>query len=120
MREWLLSRRDRLIVARHEVPGNDAKRRSSPEGRSKSLSVAQIFVVETEPRHEQATARRMLPAASETPGTPVEKFGSDGIGSIVPLGRDYFSHDSRHFVPGYDRAVPPGQIIRPSKRLAIT
>jgi|SRR5580658_7546466 len=31
-----------------------------PEGRSKSLSVPQIFVVETEPRHEQATARRML------------------------------------------------------------
>ena len=31
-----------------------------PEGRSKSLSVPQIFVVETEPRHEQATAHRML------------------------------------------------------------
>jgi len=31
-----------------------------PEGRPKSLSVPQIFVVETEPRHEQATARRML------------------------------------------------------------
>ena len=30
------------------------------EGRSKSLSVPQIFVVETEPRHEQATAPRML------------------------------------------------------------
>jgi hypothetical protein len=32
-----------------------------PEGRSKSWSVPQRFVVETEPRHEQATARRMLP-----------------------------------------------------------
>jgi hypothetical protein len=31
------------------------------------------------------------------------------IGSIVPLGRGYFPHDSRHFVPGYFRAVPPGQ-----------
>ena len=31
-----------------------------PQGRSKSWSVPQIFVVETEPRHEQATARRML------------------------------------------------------------
>jgi hypothetical protein len=30
------------------------------------------------------------------------------IGSIVPLGRGY-SHDSRHFVPGYYRAIPPGQ-----------
>src|ERR1700722_3201608 len=26
MGEWLLSRRDRLIVARHEVPGSDAER----------------------------------------------------------------------------------------------
>ena len=34
---------------------------------------------------------------------------SRGIGSIVPLGRGYFPHDSRHFVPGYYRAVPPGQ-----------
>ena len=31
------------------------------------------------------------------------------IGSIVPLGRGYFPHDSSHFVPGYYRAVPPGQ-----------
>ena len=31
------------------------------------------------------------------------------IGSIVPLGRGYFPDDSRHFVPGYYRAVPPGQ-----------
>jgi hypothetical protein len=30
------------------------------------------------------------------------------IGSIVPLGRGYFSHDSRHFVPGYDRTGPSG------------
>ena len=59
MGEWLLSRRDRLIVARHECLGSDAER-PRPEGRPKSLSVPQIFVVETEPRHEQATARRML------------------------------------------------------------
>src|ERR1700760_925012 len=32
-----------------------------------------------------------------------------GKASIVPLGRSYFLHDSRHFVPGYYRAVPPGQ-----------
>jgi hypothetical protein len=52
-----------------------------PKGRPKSWSVPQIFVVETEPRHEQATARRMLMphAASETPGLPVEKFGSDDV-----------------------------------------
>ena len=31
------------------------------------------------------------------------------IGSIVPLGRGHFPHDSRHFAPGYYRDVPPGQ-----------
>ena len=31
------------------------------------------------------------------------------IGSIVALGWGYFPHDSSHFVPGYYRAVPPGQ-----------
>jgi hypothetical protein len=107
--QWLLSRRDRLIVARHEVPGSDAERLSSRrDGRSHGQS-HRYFVVEAQPRHEQASARSNAPAASETPGTPVEKFRSDGIGSIVPLGRRYFTHDSRHFVPGYDRAVPPGQ-----------
>jgi hypothetical protein len=30
------------------------------------------------------------------------------IGSIVRLGRGYFTHQPRHFVPGYYRAVPPG------------
>jgi len=39
--------------------GTDAER-LVPEGRPKSLSVPEIFVVETEPRHEQATARRRL------------------------------------------------------------
>ena len=34
-----LSRRDRLIVARHEVPGNRCKEGPVPEGRLKSLSV---------------------------------------------------------------------------------
>jgi hypothetical protein len=31
------------------------------------------------------------------------------IGSTVPLGRGYFPYHPRHFVPGYYRAVPPGQ-----------
>ena len=50
MGEWLLSRRDRLIVARHpgtKCLGSDAER-PRLEGRSKSLSVPQIVVVETE------------------------------------------------------------------------
>src|SRR5271166_2634920 len=31
------------------------------------------------------------------------------IRSIVPLGRGYFPHNPRHFVPGYYQPVPPGQ-----------
>ena len=31
------------------------------------------------------------------------------IGSIVLLGRGHFPYNPRHFVPGYYRAVPPGQ-----------
>jgi hypothetical protein len=46
--------------------------------------------------------RRMLMPLQKRPGTPVEKFGSRWDES-------YFPHDSRHFVPGYYRAVPPGQ-----------
>jgi hypothetical protein len=43
MGEWLLSRRDRLIVARHEVPGKRYRETPVPEGRLKSLSVPQIL-----------------------------------------------------------------------------
>jgi hypothetical protein len=38
MGEWLLSRRDTLIVARQELPGS-MQRVHVPEGRSKSWSV---------------------------------------------------------------------------------
>jgi hypothetical protein len=101
--------------------------RAVPEGRLKSLSVPQIFVVETESRHEQATSRRMLMPLQKRQILLLKSSGpmmSDlildvinglcqgwiiGPASIVPLGRSYFPYDSRHFVPGYYRAVPPGQ-----------
>ena len=59
------------------------------------------------------------PAASETPGTPVGKFGSGGIGSIVPLGRDIFLR-----IPGTSCLATivlslRDKTIHPSKRLAI-
>jgi hypothetical protein len=94
-----------------------------PEGRSKSLSVPQIFVVETEPRHEQATARRMRRMVRPLQKRQVFLWKSsgpmmfdlilDGMNSSgncetltlkVPEpccqgGRDYFPDDPRHFVP---------------------
>ena len=54
--EGLFVPEGQLIVARHEVPGSDAET-SVPEGRPKSLSVPEIFVLGTEFRHERATAR---------------------------------------------------------------
>src|ERR1700722_11158701 len=49
-----------LAAPDHIVGRCPRQRGPVPEGPSKSLSVPQIFVVETEPRHQQATARRML------------------------------------------------------------
>jgi hypothetical protein len=43
MGEWLLSRRERVIVARHEVPGYRCKS-PVPEGRSKGLSVVDRWI----------------------------------------------------------------------------
>src|SRR6202035_3136106 len=85
-----------------------------PEGRPKSLSVPKIFVVEAESRHEQATARRIVECSCRFRNAGISVKGilasnQSAIGSTVPLGRGYFPDDSRHFVPGYDHAVPPGQ-----------
>jgi hypothetical protein len=62
-------------------------------------------------------------AASETLGTPLEKSASEDVRpdfgchewSLTqdrfnrPAGTELFPHNPRHFVPGYYRAVPPGQ-----------
>src|ERR1700722_11599050 len=88
------------------------QRGSRPGGTVEVIFSPTIFVVETEPRHEQATARRMLLPLHKRQVLLLKSSGLmmfDLIGSIVPLGRRYFPHDSRHFVPGYDRAVPPGK-----------
>jgi hypothetical protein len=81
--EWLLSRRDSTIVARHEVPGFPEKL-PVPEGRSKS---------------------------SQSQGDLSSKLGPCRFRSVQSSRWDMaiLSHDSRHFVPGYYRAVPPGQ-----------
>jgi hypothetical protein len=63
MGEWLLSRRDRLIVARHEVPGNRC-REARPGG------TAEVVVG---PR--DICRRNGVHAALETLGIPVELKG---------------------------------------------
>jgi hypothetical protein len=42
MGEWLLSRRDRLIVARHEVPGKASSQESRPVGYGLFLCFVQV------------------------------------------------------------------------------
>jgi hypothetical protein len=42
MGEWLLSWRDRLIVASHEVPGSDAERSPRPAGTVEVIGSPQI------------------------------------------------------------------------------
>jgi len=80
---WFLSRRDSTIVARH---GSAWVSREAPRpgGTVEVKPGPGRFVVETEPMPFQ-------------------------ICSIIPLGRAILSHDSRHFVPGYYRAIPTGQ-----------
>jgi hypothetical protein len=59
------------------------QREPVPEGRSKSLSVPQIFVVATEPRHVANDSASNAHAASEMPGLPVEKFGSGNCETLT-------------------------------------
>jgi hypothetical protein len=60
MDEWLLSRRDRLIVARHEVPGVRCKE-PRPGG------TVEVMV-------RDICRRNGVCAALETLGTPVERY----------------------------------------------
>jgi hypothetical protein len=47
MGEWLLSRRDRLIVARHEVPGKRPSKEPSRRVRyDRAQLIPQVFLVE--------------------------------------------------------------------------
>jgi hypothetical protein len=56
MGEWLLSRRDRLIVARHEVPGNRC-REVRPGGTAEVVVGPRDICRRNGARLEQATAR---------------------------------------------------------------
>jgi hypothetical protein len=70
------------------------------------------FVLETEPRHEQATARRMLMPLQERQVLLLKSSGPMVFDLILDewlqssRWDEAIFHDSRHFVPG---AVPPGQ-----------
>ena len=82
-----------------------------------------VFVPEGQADSSQARSASGIDVKRLRPGGTVEVIVSPSvsrIGSIVPLGRAIFPRDSRHFVPGYYRAVPPGQNQSPSKCLALS
>ena len=73
-----------MKVARHEMPGNGARRSPSRRVRYDRLSKASYRL-----------ARWTTPAARD---------------HTVPYGTDHICRVSRHFIPGYHRLVPTGQI----------
>jgi hypothetical protein len=73
-----------MKVARHEMPGNRAPR--SPSRRV---------------RHDRLFKASYRLARWTTPAAPDH---------TVPYGTDHICRVSRHFMPGYHRLVPPGQI----------
>jgi hypothetical protein len=79
-----LSRRDEMKVARHEMPGIRA-----PRSPSRRVRHDRLF------RASYRLARWTTPAAPD---------------HTVPYGTDHICRVSRHFIPGYHRLVPPGQI----------
>jgi hypothetical protein len=88
MSEWLLSRRDRLIVVRHE-----------------HVFSVNLCGLKGHDNLAQGLPWYLLSVISES-------FSSSSfvLGHTVPYGTGSFGwRFSRHFVPGYDRKVPPGQ-----------
>src|ERR1700683_27967 len=78
-----LSRRDWVIVARHEMPGNRASRNPSRRVRYDRLAGASFCL-----------------------GWYTKPGATD---QTVPYGTDHVWRFSRHFMPGYPHAVPTGQ-----------
>ena len=72
-----------MIVARHEVPG---KRCREP----RPVGTVEVWWI-------RPTIQPLLASNLSR-----NRFNR-------PAGRNNFPHDSRHFVPGYDHPVPPGQ-----------
>ena len=90
MGERLLSRRDRLIVARHEVPGKAPLKAPSRRVRYDRAPLI--------PNAFWGSFRFCL-AIPHSVRTPAESYRTLRDGSFGWRG-------PRHFVPGYDHAVP--------------
>ena len=85
------------MVAWHEVPGKVVPKRSVPEGRCdwRLLRMRRIFATSVSSRFEGP--RTHSHHACNTRSYPPRR------------GRVTICRNSRHFVPGYHRFVPPGQ-----------
>jgi hypothetical protein len=90
-REASVSRRDRVKVAWHEVPGMVREKRPVPWGRYDLLPAGRITNIGLAMRYYLSSDRSGL-----TDDHP------------VPPGRVRLAYLSRHFVPGYLHLVPTG------------
>jgi hypothetical protein len=85
------------MVAWHEVPGNATPKRTRPEG---TVLIGDCYA--RDGSFPQASVRVL------------RAFGHSHVIAVtfdhtVPPGRFIICRNSRHFVPGYHRFVPPGQ-----------
>jgi hypothetical protein len=103
MGKWLLSRRDRLIVARHEVPGKHPSKEPSRRVRNdRAQLVPQVFrdhFYSAERYRIRNFLRSNLRIRAHTCANHTVPYGTGLLGCAGP----------RHFVPGYDHAVAPGR-----------
>jgi hypothetical protein len=105
------SRRDRLIVARYEVPGKASLERSSrriryDQGAPNPRGIPDIF------QHRFVSNLHSQFDHTESSNRCAHLHESYRTLRDGSLGWRF----SRHFVPGYDRTVPPGHSARPLPR----
>jgi hypothetical protein len=79
------------------------------------LSVPQIFVVETEPRHEQATARRMLMPLQKRQVFPLKSSGPMMFDLILDVMNGFWQRRDAHTESAI--TLLPAKVVQLSKSL---
>ena len=105
----LAQRRAYPVSAKIIVRRFDGRMAFVPEGQDDRSQARSAWVIDAESPRPGGTVEVWWPRPPTQPSLASHLSRDRFNGSIVPLGRDYFTRDSRHFVPGYYRAVPPGQ-----------
>ena len=131
MGEWLLSRRDRLIVAWHEVPGKAPPEKNRPVGYGVTragVRIDSMIGIRVGVSQVQETVRYIEQQLDIIGHEPFKKRNSLCLRNTAHISTRNTSGISyarsyrtlrdgsfegrfpRHFVPCYDRTVPPGHM----------